>query len=230
VQGVEATRRQPLGDADEHVLARPPRRHRIGFVEAAHVQHLLPQPFQRVRLRQVGIDERRPRRRRARHGRPVRRARVDDLAGLAQERQLVAAGARRVEVAQQPGRDRAGQPDARGAVLAEGEQPLAQPRRHVVERALVGVEDPRALDVQVEQRHVDVLRPRAVGRRGDSARDLELAGLGADRDDLAALHVGGEVHDQLGEASQRRAVDRRDPGDAGLGRGRRRVGGGLGRH
>ena len=54
--------------------------------------------------------------RRVRHDRPVRRALVDDDAGLAHEGQLVAAGAAGVEVVEQPGRGRARQPDARAAL------------------------------------------------------------------------------------------------------------------
>ena len=200
VQRVEAQLAEPLADAGEHVLALPPRRDGIGLVEPAHVQDLRPQPLERRVGLELRIDERRPGQRRARHRGPVRRARVDDLARLAQERQLVAPGALRVEVVEQTRRRRTGQPDPRGAMLAQREDPLAEPRRHVVERVLVGVEDAGALDVQVELRHVDVLRARAIRGGGDRARQLELARLGGDRDDLPALHVGGEAHDELGEA------------------------------
>ena len=109
-------------------------------------------------------------RRRARHRRPVRRALVDDLAGLAHRR---AAGRGRPA----PGRGRRtarGAPGrsgrSRAAALApELQDPLAVPRRHEVERVVVGVLQARALDVQVEVGDVDELGP-VRGRRWRPAR------------------------------------------------------------
>ena len=47
----------------------------------------------------------------------------------------------------------------------------------------------------------------AVGARGERAHHLLLAQLGADRDDLALLHVGGEADGEVGEALERRLVE-----------------------
>jgi hypothetical protein len=65
------------------------------------------------------------------------------------------------------------------------------------------VQDPRALDVQVEDRDVDELRSRAVGRVGDGARELELGRLAGDRDDLPGLDVRREADDEICEALER---------------------------
>ena len=59
---------------------------------------------------------------------------------------------------------------------------------------------PRALDVHVEVLHVDELRAVAVGAGRQRADHRLLAELGADRDDLAGLHVGREADDEVGEA------------------------------
>jgi hypothetical protein len=69
------------------------------------------------------------------------------------------------------------------------------------------VEDPRALDVQVELHDVDELRARAVGGLGDRAGHVELRRLGSDGDDLARLNVGGEANDEVGVAAQRVLVE-----------------------
>src|SRR6185312_16339565 len=99
---------------------------------------------------EVGMHELGPGARRARHRGPVRGALVDDHARLADGRQLVAADAARVEVAEQPRMRRAGQADASGALAAELEDPLAEPGRHEVQRVVGGVLDARLLYVQVE--------------------------------------------------------------------------------
>ena len=221
VQGVESPGADALGGLDELVGARTPGGHGVVLVQAADVDDLLGEPGQRRVGVELGVHELRPRGRRAGHGGPVRRAVVDDLAGLAQEGQLVAPDAGRVEVVEQAGSDRARQADPRGAELAELEDPPAVPRRHVVERLLVGVEEPRALDVEVEVLDVDEAGAVAVGAGGQRARQRLLAQLGADGDHLAALDVGGEPDDEVGEALERRGVEpERDgrrgghPGDA----------------
>ena len=132
---------------------------------------------------------------------------VDDLAGLLQERQRVAARALGVDVVEQAGRDRAAERDPRAALVAEREHPLAEPRRDELERVLRGVLEPRALDVDVEVGRVDELRAVAVGAGGERAHDLLLADLAADRDDLAGLDVGAEADEQVGEALQRGGVE-----------------------
>ena len=78
----------------------------------------------RLVRRQVGEDEARPRLGRAGHDRPVGRPVVDHLQDLLDERKLVAPGALRVEVVEQPGRRRPGERDARRPLLAEREHPV----------------------------------------------------------------------------------------------------------
>ena len=73
--------------------------------------------------------------------------------------------------------------------LADVERALAVPRRHVVERVLGRVLDPRALDVRVEVPDVDEPRTASVRVRRDRARQLVLAVLCVDVDDLARLDV-----------------------------------------
>ena len=155
---------------------------------------------------QVGVHELRPRQRGARHDRPVRRALVDDLARLLDRGQPVAAGADRIEVLEQAGGDGPGQRDARGVVLAEREDALAEPRRHVVERVLGGVLDPRALDPRVEPADVDELGAAPVGALGQRADQPLLAGLAADGHDLALLQVAPEADREVGEPLERGVV------------------------
>ena len=107
VQRVEAALGERLGDRDEPVGAGAPGGDGVLLVEAQHVQELLLELGQRVGGLQVGVDEVGPRRRRAGQDRPVDLAAADDLAGLADRGQAVAAGAHGVEVVEQAGRDRA---------------------------------------------------------------------------------------------------------------------------
>ena len=76
-----------------------------------------------------GCTRPRPRPRRTRHRRPVRRALVDDLPGLLEERQLVAAGPRGVEVVQGRRVAGPGQADPRAALAPQLQQPLAAATR-----------------------------------------------------------------------------------------------------
>src|SRR4029079_10531852 len=112
-----------------------------------------------------------------------------------------------IEVVEQPGRGRAGDADPRAALPAELEHPLAVPRRDEVERVLLGVEDPRALDVHVEVDRVHEPRPVAVRARGQGADHLLLADLGVDGDDLPGLYVRAEADGEVGEALERRGVE-----------------------
>ncbi len=196
----KAPRGDALGGGDERVGARSPRGGRILLVQAADVDELLGQSGERRVVVEVGVHEPRPREARARADRPVRGRVVDDLAGLADERQLIAAGARGVDVLQQAGGDRPAQPDARTVLIAERDDAVAEPRRDEVERVLGGVQQALALDVQVEVRHIGELRAVTVGAGGQRARDLLLADLGSDRDDLARLNVRAESDEQVGEA------------------------------
>ena len=161
---------------------------------------------ERLVLGQVREHELRPRRRRAGRDRPVGRAVVDDLAGLLQRREAVAADARGVEVLHQAGRDRTGEADARGADLTQREQALAVPVGDEVEVLLARVLDAHALDPRVEVLDVDELGAAAVCALRDRPDQVLLAGLAGDGDDLARLHVGSEADDDVGEAAKRGVV------------------------
>ena len=124
------------GHRDEPVGAGAPGGDRVLLVEAQDVQELLLELGQRGVGLEVGVDELGPRRRRAGQDRPVDLAAADDLAGLADRRQAVAAGAHGVEVVEQARGDRAGQRDRGAALAAEREDPLAVPRRDVLERVV----------------------------------------------------------------------------------------------
>ena len=86
-------------------------------------------------------------------------------------------------------------------MLAERPHPVAVPRRHEVERLLGRVEHARTLQMNVEDREIDEPRLLPVGNIRDGAREILLARLGADRQNLARLDVGAESHHQLGQAS-----------------------------
>jgi hypothetical protein len=162
--------------------------------------------LERLARIEVRVDDLRPRGRRARRDRPVRRAVVDDLAGLLEHREAVAAHARGVEVLHQAGRGGPGQADAGGADLAEREQPLAVPVGDEVEVLLARVLDASALDPRVEPLDVDELRAAAVGALRDRPDHVLLAGLTGDGDHLAGLHVGAEADDDVGEATERGVI------------------------
>ena len=101
-----------------------------------------------------------------------------------------------------PGALGTGQRHARRAVIAQREDPLAVPRRYVLERLLARVFDPGALDVRVEPPDVDEPRAVPIRARRERAHEIFLARLAADRDDLVLLHVGAEADDQVGEARE----------------------------
>jgi hypothetical protein len=163
------------------------------------VEDLLPEAIPRGVGVQVGEDVLGPRARGTRDDGPVRRALVDDLAALAHGGQLVLAEPAGIQVGHEAGMRRPRQPDARGAQLPELEDRAPVPVGHVRQGVLRGVQDPLALDVQVEVAHVDELGPRAVGGARDRASQGLLADLRADRHDLAGLDVRRERHGQLRE-------------------------------
>ncbi len=173
---------------------------RIGLVQAEHVRELVGQLRERLAV-EVGVDLRRPGRRRVGDDRPVRGAVVDDRARLLQARQQVAAGACRVEVVEQPGCAAARDPEPGAALLAEGEDALGVPRRHELERVLRCVRDPGALDPGVEVERVDEGRAAPVGGRRDGADERRVCRLGLDEEQLAGLEVGAEVDGELGEST-----------------------------
>ena len=86
-------------------------------------------------------------------------------------------------------------------LVREPLEPVDEPRGDVVERRLVGVGDPLALDPRVEDPDVDVPRAALVGGSRDRAGELLLAGVRRHGDDLAGLDVGAVPDDELGEAA-----------------------------
>ena len=176
------------------------------------MRDVLPEPLVRLvdvapRARDVGVDELGPRRRRDGDDAPARRHPVDDLSRLREVGEEVTPGARGIEALERAGRVRAGERDARGVLVGEVVQPLPHPRRHVVERVLVGERDPLALQPLIEVEDVDELRAAFVRRARDLAREHLLADVARDRDELPRLDVRAEDR-ELGEP----VGERVDPG------------------
>jgi hypothetical protein len=152
------------------------------------------------------MDELGPGGRRAGQDRPVELATADDLAALAHRREPVATAADRVQIVEQARGDGAGQGDRGGALLAEREDPLAEPRRDVVERVVGGVLDARTLDPWVEPGEIDELRALLVRAVRDRADECFLARRPAQGHHLTRLEVGAEIDSELGEACKRYIV------------------------
>ena len=77
--------------------------------------------------------------------------------------------------------------------------------RNEVEGGLLGVREALAFHPGVERDDVDPARAPLVRRSRDLARELLLAGVGRDPDDLARLYVRPEADDEVGEAAPRSA-------------------------
>src|SRR5439155_1433216 len=90
---------------------------RVRLVEAADVEHLLPEPLDGLVLRQIGMNDARPFGRHARDDRPVRRARVDDGERAADRGEGVSTGAGRVDAVEDAGRDRRIEADPAAAAV-----------------------------------------------------------------------------------------------------------------
>ena len=91
--------------------------------------------------------------------------------------------------------------DARRLQLAEGEQALRVPGRHVVERGLVGELEPDPLQRRVEVPDVDIERAALVGGTRELVHDGRRRGLRADPEHLPGLHVRADLDEQLGQAA-----------------------------
>ena len=111
----------------------------VGFVEAADVGDLVPQPFQRGVGLEVGEHELRPAGGRTRRGRPVRRALVEHLPALADIGKPIAAEQRGVDAFERVGRHRTGEANPGAALLAERQHAVTEPRGDEVERLGLGV-------------------------------------------------------------------------------------------
>ena len=205
-QRVKAPLGQPAGDRDERVGALAPLRHRIGLVEPQHVQQLVLELGQRLLRFQSGMHEVGPGLRRAGQDRPVELAAADDLAGLADRGQAIAARAHRVQIVEQPGSDRARQGHRGAAQLAQREDPVTQPGRHELERVVRRMLHAGALDPRVKPREIDELGALFVGAVGDRPDEPFLAGPAGQRHDLTGLEVGAEVDCELGETGKGHVV------------------------
>ena len=158
VERVEPGPLEPPRDVVQLFPSRRPGRDRVRLVEAAHVRDLVPQAFEGLRPRQVGVDELCPLEGRRRDDRPVDETLVDDREHLLDERQLVAAGAIGVEPCERVGRPWAGEGYPRRPLPAELEHPVAEPAGNEVECLRARMLDPRALRIRVEVRDVHEAR------------------------------------------------------------------------
>ena len=88
----------------------------------------------------------------------------------------------------------------RRVLAGEPLEALPDPRRHVVERVRVGVQEALALNERIPPEDVDVLRASLVG----GARDRTCAFLHAEvcghAEDLPRLEIAAEADEQVGEA------------------------------
>src|SRR4051794_17544081 len=95
---------------------------------------------------------------RERQDRPVRRTVLDERGRLLEERQVVLAGALRIDALEHARVGRRGDRDASSLVLPEREHPLAPPVGDEIERLLASRLDADALEVAVEDERVDEAR------------------------------------------------------------------------
>ena len=122
-------------------------------------------------------------------------------AGLLERRQLVAAGAGGIEVVEQRRGRRAGEADRARSAGARARAAARRTTSGTKSRCSSRACSMRArLTCRSKYVDVDEARAVAVGARRERAHHLLLAELGADRDDLARLDVGGEADDEVGEA------------------------------
>ncbi len=196
---VEAALRQPAGALLHHAHALPPRRLGVVGLEPADVRHRLPEPVERLAGGQIGVDRLRPVRSGRRRHAPVRGAQVDDLADLGQVREQVAARALGGDAVQRMRRLGAAQRDPGRMLVREVAEPVDHPGGNVVERLVRGREQPLPLEPLVRVEDVHVARAARVGSARDLARQLLLADVRRDADELAGLHVRAEADDQVGE-------------------------------
>jgi hypothetical protein len=203
---VEAPLGHPRRRALERRRPRAPRLLGVRLVESADVRDRLPQPVEGLVAPELGKDEPRPARRGSGGDAPVRRRAVDDVAGVREVRQDVAAGARGLDPVERVGRRRPVERDPRRALVGQPLEPLRHPRGDVVERLGVGVEQALALQPGIEDRDVDPARAALVRRARHLARQRLLADVGRDTHDLAGLDVRAVADDQVGEAARELGV------------------------
>jgi pyrimidine operon attenuation protein/uracil phosphoribosyltransferase len=169
----------------------------IGLVEAADVDDVLPEPLERLVGVEIRVDDLRPAAGRVGRERPRDRPVVDRLERLLDRRQSILSGARRVDAVEQPGRDHRHEDAARCIELPEGQDPLAEPRRHPVERAVARPLRTDPLHVAVEVLDVDVARALLVRPPRDCGDERLRLGQRLDCQDLVGLDVRPDGDDQI---------------------------------
>src|SRR5439155_25739223 len=105
---------------------------------------------------------------------------------------------RRIQVVEQVRLDRAAEGDRRAALLAQLQRSFAVPGRDEVEYVVGRIQHALPLQMRIPVLNVDELRAALVCTRRDGTRELLLPEPGADVEDLALLHVGAEVDEQVG--------------------------------
>ena len=158
---------------------------------------VLPESFERLVGGHLGVDDLRPAARGVRRERPRDRPIVDRLERLLDRRQAVLPRAHRVDAVEQSWRDHRHEHAAGRVEVAEGQDPLAEPRRHPVESAVEGALGANSLHVAVEVLDVDV--PGALLVRPSRDRGDEWLRLGQrlHREHLVGLHVRPDGDDQI---------------------------------
>ena len=185
VDRVEASFRQRRRSLLDRCHALAPCARRIVGIEPTDVGDRLPEQVVGVLRIGVGVDDRSPARRRRRSHAPVRRPSVHDSAGLRQVGEEVGAAAVGGDALEGARRLGPTQRDPGCMLGREVQQPVAHPRRDVVERRGIAVQQPLALDPLIPVEDVDVAGSALVRRSGDLARQLLLAGVARDADELA---------------------------------------------
>ena len=94
----------------------------------------------------------------------------------------------------------------RRVLVREPLEPVDHPPRDVVEGGLVGIRKTLTLDPRVERDDVHPLGAALVSRACDLARQLLLARVRRDADDLPGLHVRAVPDHEVREATRRLGV------------------------
>ena len=189
---------EPLRDPFQDAASLPPGGLGIVFVQAADVNHLIPEPLERGLRLEVRKDELRPLVGRPRRHAPVDRSLVDNRHPFLHTRIDVAAEPLRIQIVEEVRLDRTAEGDRRAALLAELQRPLTEPRRDEVEHVIGRVLDALPFQVRIPVMDVHEFRAALVRARRDRARELFFPEPGAEVEDLTLLHVGAEVDEQVG--------------------------------
>ena len=168
--------------------------------------------------RQLGVDLRRPGRRRPGHDGEARVRAADGAAVRRQPRAIddPAHGARGRHVGERLRILAAGDPDDAGALAHELAHARVLPGRPPVERVLGRAERAGAGDARIGLEHVDVARTRAVSRLGERDRELALDRLGVHGEHVAGSDQQPVTHDRIGVTGERAGVHAAHRSAAGI--------------